>query len=224
MTPSRNRLIAAAMLLAAPLVVLGSYLFSVSSSDSPAQFVQDVAAAHTGYVVGWPLLTRRDLLLIPAADRPDASRAEHAEGAGCRRHRRGAERHRLSRAGRRIPDDDRGPRLPHPRAPGRRDRGAAGGNTSGLAGLPFVFAPLLVLGLVISGTGLLTGGLRPRWLPLVLTVGAVALHFAPDSPFGSLLHLPVAVAIAGLGAELLRAGASAPGTDRAPAATVAEQV
>jgi hypothetical protein len=222
MTSSRNRLVAAAMLLAAPLIVLGSYLFSVSSSDSPAQFVQDVAAAHTRYVVGGLLLTAGAFLLIPAAiglmrlAQPKARVVVVTGGvlSGIAAAVLGGGYLMMTVVfGCLTPDHE-------DVATGVQQVA----NTSGLAGLPFVFAPLLVLGLVITGVGLLTGGLRPRWLPLVLTLGAVALHFAPDSPLGSLLHLPVAVAIAGLGAELLRAGASATATDRAPTATVAEQV
>jgi hypothetical protein len=80
--------------------------------------------------------------------------------------------------------------------------------TSGLATLPFLFAPVLVIGLVLTGIGLFVGGLRPRWLPVALAVSAVLLHFAPDDAIGSLLHAPLALCIAGLGVVLLRRSAA----------------
>src|SRR5690242_17685240 len=93
--------------------------------------------------------------------------------------------------------------------------------TSGLATLPFLFAPLLVIGMVIAGVGLFLGGVRPRWLPIALAVSALVLHFAPDSEIGSLLHLPLALALAGLGVVLLR---RSPVTEASRPAPVPEAV
>ena len=220
MTPSRNRLIAAAMLLAAPLVVLGSYLFSVSSSDSPSRFVQDVAASHTRYVVGGLLLTVGTLLLIPAASglmrlaQPKARAVVVTGGvmSGIAAAVLGGGYLMMTVVlGFLTPD--------HSDVASELQQVA---NSSSLAELPFVFAPLLVLGLVITSIGMLIGGLQPRWLPIVLALGAVALHFAPNSPLGSLLHVPVAVAIAGLGVVLLRDSTFPAVTDRARAGVVAE--
>jgi hypothetical protein len=202
MTPSLNRLVPAAMLLAAPLVVLGSYLFSVSSSDTPAQVVQDVAAAHTRYVVGGLLLTAGALLLIPSAiglvrlAQPKARTVVVTGGVmtGVAAAVLGGGYLMMTVIMGMLTPDHSGVAV-------RVQQVAA---TSGLADLPFLFAPLLVIGLVITGIGLVVGGLTPRWLAVLLIVGAVGLHFAPDSPAGSLLHVPVAVAIAGLAVVLLR--------------------
>jgi hypothetical protein len=81
--------------------------------------------------------------------------------------------------------------------------------TSTLAGLPFFFAPAMVIGFVLAGIGLVVDGFRPAWLPVALAVAAVVLHFAPDSPAGALLHAPLALCIAGLGAVLLRRSTAA---------------
>ncbi len=216
MTRSSNRLVAVAMLLAAPLVVVGSYLFSVSSSDSPARFVQDIAAAHGRYVLGGLLLTAGAFLLIPSAVglmRLAQAKARTVVVTGGVMSSIAAA---VLGGGYLMMTVIMGSLTPaHADVATRVQQIAA---TSGLAGLPFVFAPLLVIGLVITGVGLIIGGLRPRWLPILLAVGAVALHFAPDSPLGSLLHLPVAVAIAGLGVVLLRG--PAPSSAVAPEAAV----
>lgn len=201
-TSSSNRLVAAAMLLAAPLVVVGSFLFSVSSSDSPAGFVQDVAAAHGRYVVGGLLLTAGAFLLIPSAigllrlAQPKARAVVVTGGV------MSGIAAAILGGGYLMMTVIMGMLTPAHADVATHVQQVAG--SSGLAGLPFIFAPLLVIGLVITSIGLIIGGLTPRWLPILLAVGAVALHFAPDSPVGSLLHAPVAVAIAGLGIVLLR--------------------
>lgn len=214
MNPSRNRLVAVAMLLSAPLVVLGSYLFSVSSSDSPAAFVRDVAAAHDRYVAGGLLLAAGAFLLIPAA----IGLMRLAQPRGAVVVVTGGVLSGIAAAvlggGYLLMTVVIGMLTPaHADAATQVQQVAT---SSMLAGLPFVFAPLLVLGLVISGVGLVIGGLRPRWLPILLAIGAVALHFAPDSPLGSLLHAPVAVAIAGLGVVLLRRPAAVPAESAVP--------
>lgn len=208
MSSSSNRLVAAAMLLAAPLVVVGSFLFSVSNSDSPARFVQDVAAAHGRYVLGGLLLTAGAFLLIPSAiglmrlAQPKARAVVVTGGV------MSGIAAAILGGGYLMMTVIMGMLTPAHAEVATRVQQVA--SSSGLAGLPFVFAPLLVIGFVITGIGLIIGGLNPRWLPVLLAVGAVALHFAPDSPVGSLLHVPVAVAIAGLGVVLLR---RSPSTD-----------
>ena len=217
--PTRNRLVATAMLVAAPFVVVGSYLFAVSVSDDPARFVQDVAAAHGRYVLGGLLLTAGAFLLVPSAiglmrlAQPKARAVVVTGGVMS-----GIAAAVLG-GGYLMMTVIMGTLTPNSTDVATRLQEVAA--SSALAGLPFIFAPLLVIGLVLTSIGLIIGGLSPRWLPILLAVGAVALHFAPNSPLGSLLHLPVAVAIAGLGVVLLRQPAAMP--DR-PAAAVPEAV
>lgn len=220
MTSSSNRLVAAAMLLAAPLVVIGSYLFSVSSSDSPARIVSDLAAAHGRYVLGGLLLTAGAFLLVPSSiglmrlAQPKARVVVVTGGV------MSGIAAAILGGGYLMMTVIMGMLTPAHADVATRVQEVA--SNSGLAGLPFIFAPLLVIGLLITSIGLIIGRLNPRWLPILLAVGAVALHFAPNTPVGSLLHLPVAVAIAGLGIVLLRRSAS-PELTRSEAA-VAERV
>src|SRR5213080_3667124 len=66
MSPSRNRLVGAAMVLAAPTLVLGTYLFHFLSNDSP-RFVHAVSDQHTRFVVGGLLITVGGFLFVPVA-------------------------------------------------------------------------------------------------------------------------------------------------------------
>lgn len=216
MYPSRNRLVGFSMLALAPLVVAGSYLFSLTADESPAGRIGAVAAAGTRYVAGGLLLTVGTFLVIPAAlglIRLARGRGRVAVLTGAVMAGVGAA---ALGAGDFLTTVVLGVLAPsHPDLATQVERIADG---SGLANLAFAFAPLLVLGLVITGIGLLADGLTPRWLPIALAVSAVVLHFAPDAPVGSLLHAPLVLSIAGLGVVLLRR--PAPATAPVPAAAV----
>jgi hypothetical protein len=193
---SRNLLVAAAACAAVPAVVLGSYLFSVANDDDPARYVQQVSAAHTRFVAGGLLLTVGTFLLVPAAlalmrlagprGRVVAVTGGVLSGIAAT----------VLGAGYLLITLVMGFLTPAHAVLATQVQRIAGSST--LGALPFLFAPLLVIGLVITAVGLLLGGIRPIWLPIVLAVGAVLLHFAPDSTLGSLLHAPVVLAIAGL--------------------------
>jgi hypothetical protein len=217
---SRNVLVAGSMLAAAPAVVAGAYLFGVSSGDDAAAAVRATAAAHTRFVAGGLLLTAGTLLLIPAA----LGLMRLAAGRGRTVAVTGAVLSGVAAAflggGTLMRTVIFGFLTPaHDDVATRVQQLAA---SSGLATLPFLFAPVLVIGLVITGVGLSIAGLRPRWLPIALAVSAVLLHFAPDSPVGSLLHAPLVLSVAALGVVLLRR--SAVPTASRPATAVPETV
>jgi hypothetical protein len=216
---SRNLLVAGSMLAAAPAVVAGAYLFGVSGGDDAAAAVHAIAGAHTRFVAGGLLLTAGTFLLIPAA----LGLLRLASGRGRPVAVTGAVMSGVAAAvlggGTLMRTVVFGFLTPSHADVATRVQQLAG--TSGLATLPFLFAPLLVIGMVIAGVGLFLGGVRPRWLPIALAVSAVVLHFAPDSEIGSLLHLPLALALAGLGVVLLR---RSPVTEASRPAPVPEAV
>jgi hypothetical protein len=198
----RNLLVAGSMLAAAPAVVVGAYLFGVSGGDDAAAAIRAIAAAHTRFVAGGLLLTAGTFLLIPAT----LGLVRLAAGRGRTVAVTGAVMSGIAAAvlgsGTLMRTVIFGFLTPSHADVATRVQQLAG--SSGLATLPFLFAPLLVIGLVLTGIGLFIGGLRPRWLPIALAVSAVLLHFAPDSPLGSLLHAPLTLSIAALGVVLLR--------------------
>jgi hypothetical protein len=216
---SRNVLVAGCMVAAAPAVVLGAYLFGVSGGDDAAAAVRAIAAAHTRFVAGGLLLTAGTFLLIPAA----LGLLRLAAGRGRPVAVTGAVMSGVAAAvlggGTLMRTVIFGFLTPAHADVATRVQQLAG--SSGLAGLPFLFAPLLVIGLVVTGIGLFAGGLRPRWLPIALALSAVLLHVAPDSEAGSLLHLPLGLCIAGLGVVLLR---RSPLPAHQPAAAVPERI
>lgn len=200
--PSRNLLVAGSMLAAAPAVVVGAYLFGISGGDDASAAIAAVAAAHTRFVAGGLLLTAGTFLLIPSAlglIRLAASRGRTVAVTGAVLSGAAAA---VLGGGTLMRTVIFGFLTPAHDDVATRVQQLAG--TSGLAVLPFLFAPVLVIGLVITGVGLSLGGLRPRWLPVALAVSAVLLHFAPDSALGSLLHAPLVLTMAALGVVLLR--------------------
>jgi hypothetical protein len=217
---SRNLLVAGSMVAAAPAVVVGAYLFGVAGGDDAAAAVRAIAAAHARFVAGGLLLTAGTFLLIPAT----LGLLRLAAGRGRPVAVTGAVMSGIAAAvlggGTLMRTVIFGFLTPSHADVATRVQQLAG--SSGLATLPFLFAPLLVIGLVLTGIGLFIGGLRPRWLPIALAVSAVLLHFAPDSAIGSLLHAPLMLCIAGLGAVLLRG--SATGAATPPAVAVPEAV
>jgi hypothetical protein len=173
----RNLLVAGSMLAAAPAVVVGAYLFGVSGGDD--------AAAAIPATLGLVRLAAGRGRTVAVTGAVMSGIAAAVLGSGT-----------LMRT------VIFGFLTPSHADVATRVQQLAG--SSGLATLPFLFAPLLVIGLVLTGIGLFIGGLRPRWLPIALAVSAVLLHFAPDSPLGSLLHAPLTLSIAALGVVLLR--------------------
>ena len=78
-------------------------------------------------------------------------------------------------------------------------------DNSGLLGLPFAFAPLFVLGMVLLGVALLRGRAVPIWLGGLVIAGAVALPFSNGGgPRAFLTLLPLGVALVSVGVTSLR--------------------
>jgi MFS family permease len=90
------------------------------------------------------------------------------------------------------------------------DRGLAGrvydlAGSSSVAGLPFVLAPAMLVGLLLSGIALLRARTVHRAIAILLMVGAVLAGLAPGGgPAGALGHLPLALALVVLGERLWR--------------------
>jgi hypothetical protein len=90
------------------------------------------------------------------------------------------------------------------------DRGLAGrvyelAASSSVTGLPFLLAPAMLLGLLLSGIALLRARTVHVAIVVVLMVGAVLAGLAPGGgPAGALGHLPLAGALLVLGQRLWR--------------------
>ena len=90
-------------------------------------------------------------------------------------------------------------------------------NHAPLAGVPFIPAPLLTIGLILVGIGLLRAGTAPRALAILLLVGAVLV--VPSGGGGLItvaLLAPMCLSIATLGAIL--AGVPPPANTHSPQA------
>jgi hypothetical protein len=204
--PTRNLLPAAAMVATFPTVVAGAYLFSVSDSDSPTRYVADVAAAHDRFVTGGLLLSAGSFLFIPAAigllrlARPRGS-ALVTVGAVLT-----GIAAAIMGAANLMSTIVQGALTPgHMDLAARVERVA---DSSAAVNAPYLFAPVLFLGLILAGAGLLVGGFRPRWLPILLIVGAVVIYLFGDGEIGAVFHAPVTLALAGLGVVLARRSAA----------------
>jgi hypothetical protein len=218
--PSRNLLVGTAMVLLVPIVVAGAYLFSVSSSDSATQFVADVAAHHGRFLAGGLLLTAGSWLFVPASIgllrlAPARGRTVVTVGAVVA----GVSGVAVGAAN-----------LMQTVVFGALTPGHLGiaadvqriADGSALVGLPYQFAPVLFLGLIVAAVGLLIGGFRPWWLPALLIVGAVVIFLFGDGEIGAIFHAPITVALAGFGVVLLRRSGAAEASRPEPA--VAERV
>ena len=82
----------------------------------------------------------------------------------------------------------------------------ASGDSAPLIGLPFVFAPLFVLGLVLVAVALVRAQTVPVWLAALLGVGAVLIFFSSGGGLVSagLPTLPLAVSLVLLGLRAAR--------------------
>jgi len=78
-------------------------------------------------------------------------------------------------------------------------------DSGGLLGLPFAFAPLFVLGMVLLGVALLRAHAVPTWLGALTVAGAVALPFSNGGgPRAFVTLLPLGIALVGVGITALR--------------------
>lgn len=201
---TRRALLVGAMLLTAPTVIVGAILFNVSSTDEPTPYVQAIAEHHTRFVTGGILLTIGTFLFIPAV--VGAMRLAQGRGGGLVT--AGAVATGVAAAAMGGGDLMLTSVLGmltthHPELAARVDEIA---QHSPLGGISFSLAPLFIIGAILIASGLLRAGLRPRWAPVLLIVGAVAVFAAPNGFIGAALHAPIAIAVASLGVLVRRGG------------------
>src|SRR5450755_2452398 len=80
---------------------------------------------------------------------------------------------------------------------------------SSIGNLPFQLAPGLVIDPILVAVVLYRARLAHRWSAILLAIGTVPLFVAPSGGvLAALLHLPICIAIAGLGLELWRLNAA----------------
>jgi hypothetical protein len=80
-----------------------------------------------------------------------------------------------------------------------------GSDASALVGLPFSFAPLLVLGMVLLGAALIRARAVPLWLAALTILGAVMLPFSTAGGLSAFLTLlPLGAALVELGITAFR--------------------
>ena len=199
---ARQGLLTGSMILGPICIVLG-HLINVNSAEAPADYVRDASAHHAALIAGSIIVSAGAFLLIPAmigamrlapgrggplvtAGGLLASIAAAALGAGTLM--LGLVIGMLT--------------------PAHADlalRVATIGQTSGIGGLPFQLAPGLVIGPILVAVGLYRARLAHRWPAILLAIGTLPLFVSPSGGvLAAALHLPVCVAIAGLGLELWR--------------------
>jgi hypothetical protein len=210
---ARQGLLAGSMILGPSCIVLG-HLLNANSAEAPARYVRDISAHHTASIAGSIVVSAGAFLVIPAmigAMRLAPSRggplvtaggllaciAAAALGAG------------TLMLGLVIG-------FLTPAHASLALQVAQIGQHSGLGNLPFQLAPGLVIGPILVAVGLYRARLAHRWLAVLLAIGTVPLFVAPSGGvLAALLHLPICVAIAGLGLELWRL--NAPDSQGSPA-------
>jgi hypothetical protein len=203
---ARQGLLAGSMILGPICIVLG-HLLSVNSAEAPGQYVRDTSVHHTAFIAGSIIVSAGAFLLIPAmigAMRLAPGRggplvtaggllaciAAAALGAGTLM--LGLVIGMLTPA--------------HASLALQVDQI---GQHSGIGNLPFQLAPGLVIGPILVAVGLWRARLAHRWPAILLAIGTVPLFVAPSGGvLAALLHLPICVAIAGLGLELWRLNAA----------------
>jgi hypothetical protein len=199
---ARQVLLAGSMILG-PVCILLGHLLNVNSAEAPAQYIRDVSAHHAAFVAGSIVVSAGAFLVIPAmigAMRLAPGRGGPlvtvggllaciaAAGLGAGTLMLGVVIGMLTPA--------------HASLALQVDQI---GQHSSLGSLPFQLAPGLVLGPILVGVGLYRAGLAHRWPAILLAVGAVPLFAAPSGgALAAVLHLPICVAIAGLGVQVWR--------------------
>jgi len=190
-----------------PTCILLGHLLNVNSAEAPAQYVRDISGHHAAFIAGSIIVSAGAFLLIPAmlgAMRlaPDRGGALVTAGgviAGISAASLGAGTLMLgivmgmltpAHAGLAVQVDQIG-------------------NHSSVGSLPFTLSPGLAAGPLLVAIGLYRAGLAHKWPAILLGVGVVPLFLAPSGgTLAAVLHLPICVAIAGLGVELWRLSAA----------------
>jgi hypothetical protein len=197
---ARQGLLAGSMILGPICIVLG-HLLNVNSAAAPAQYVRDISAHHTASIAGSIIVSAGAFLVIPAmigAMRLAPSRGGPLVTAGgllacIAAAALGAGTLMLGLVIGMLTPADASLAL----------QVAQVGQHSSIGNLPFQLAPGLVIGPILVAAGLYRARLAHRWPAILLAIGTVPLFVAPSGGvLAAVLHLPICVAIAGLGLEL----------------------
>jgi hypothetical protein len=203
---TRQSLLAGSMILG-PVCILLGHLLNVNASEAPAQYVRDVSAHHTAFITGSLIVSAGAFLLIPAM----AGAMRLSPGRGGALVTAGGLLACIAAASLGAGTLMLGTVIGMltPAHAGLAMQVAQFGNNSSIGNLPFLLAPGLVIGLLLVAAGLYRARLANRWPSILLAIGAVALFAAPSGgALAAALHLPICVAIAGLGIELWRLNAA----------------
>jgi hypothetical protein len=200
----RRQLLVMSMLLAGASLVIGHWL-SVDSDQSTAGFISDFAAHRARGIAGGLLLSVGAFLLLPTV--VGALQVVRARGA------------RLATVGAVVAAIGAialgagdvmitlvvGTLVKSDPGLARSVVGIA--EDSGLAGLPFQFAPALFLGFILLAIAMLRARSVTRWVPILLIVGVVCIGaFSTGGGLrAGIATLPFGVAVAALGVQLRQA-------------------
>jgi hypothetical protein len=200
---ARGMLLAGSMILG-PVCIFIGHLLNVSSSETPAQYIRDVSAHHTAFVVGSVVLSAGAFLLICAM----IGAMRLATGRGGPLVTAGAILTCISAAGLGAGTLMLGVVMGMltPAHAGLAMQVDQIGNNSSLGSLPFILSPAVVIGPLLVAIGLYRAKMAHRWLAILLGVAVIPVYVAPSGGvLGAVLHLPFCVAIAGLGLEVWHA-------------------
>lgn len=201
-TRLRQQLLATAM-VAGSLCVWVGHLGSFDSTQAPARYVAQIAAHHSRFVVGELTIAIGAFLLIPAM----AGLMRLTPSRGGRLTTIGGNLAGIALAGLGAGNLMFGVVLGMltPTHNNLATQVVRIANDAPLAGVPFIPAPLLTIGLILVGIGLLRAGTVPRELAIALLVGAVLV--VPSGGGGLItvaLLAPMCLSITTLGAILAR--------------------
>lgn len=204
---TRRRLVVAAMVVAAATVLVGHAL-NVPATLPTADFLAAVQVHPSAFLFGGLLQAAAAFLLIPsaigiAALAPARGSAWATAGialTGLGAAATGAGLVMITTIMTMLDGAD------HALAARVYDLAGA----SAIAGLPFLLAPAMLVGLLLLGIALLRAGSVHRTIPIVLIVGAVLAGLAPGGGLaGAVGHLPLAAALIALAVSLWRGSRAA---------------
>jgi hypothetical protein len=211
---ARGALLAGSMILG-PVCILVGHLLNVNSSEAPGQYVRDVSAHHTAFVIGSVVLSAGAFLLISAM----TGAMRLSPGRGGTLVTVGAVLTFISAAalgaGTLMLGVVMGMLTPaHAALAVQVDQV---GNNSGLGSLPFTISPGIVIGPLLVAIGLYRAKLAHQWPAILLGISVIPVFIAPrGGVVGAALHLPLCVAIAGLGREVWRSSRNQEHESRTP--------
>jgi hypothetical protein len=200
---ARTALLAGSMILGPACILLG-HVLNVNASEAPAQYVRDISAHHTAFIAGSVIVSAGAFLVIAAM--AGAMRLAPARGGPLVTI--GAVLACISAASQGAGALMLGVVMAMltPAHAGLAIQVDQIGNHSSLGSLPFTLSPGLVIGPLLVAIGLYRARLAHRWPAILLGAAVVPMFVAPSGGvLGAALHLPLGVAIAGLGREVWRA-------------------